>query len=481
MIQKIKVDDQEFNVFFDSGCSDMVIRHEAVLKLGKRAKQELKGPISIGGVGNLEIESVHGVYRIRLPLLNGKDAVLAGVCLDRITNTFPVYPIHGEVKEDICNAYKERRNNEKDLPKLPDFVGGDIDIMVGAKYLRYHPHPVFSLSNGLTVFESVFPGVDGNNGIIGGPHRVFTEIDRERSKNCQYVYCTPQFPTHCYDSKCNNLPCLDVNDHSTHCFSFPEEIKCVEKTENTVSEISYRCTNCHQCQKCKEEEHIQFTSIEEGNEVKAEEAEAEEVNLKKVESIAKTAGSCRQKKKKRIANDDELDDLYEAVETLTTKARKKKKLKKEEHMFAKRAMAIMMTLSMLLGGLAMASEVFSQFHFDKGLVFLGGSVLGGLAALFFVLKMGMLGSFVKITCFLAPIVFLVPTYQVYRCSPVPLDMTGAWFKLSSNAADITKQSYLASECFNGHRVQAPAMLSLFQTRVNLTINILYCSGRILQA
>ena len=54
MIQRIKVNDQEFNMFFDSGCSNMVIRHEAVLRLGNRAKQELKGPISIGGVGNLK-------------------------------------------------------------------------------------------------------------------------------------------------------------------------------------------------------------------------------------------------------------------------------------------------------------------------------------------------------------------------------------------------------------------------------------------
>ena len=108
--------------------------------------------------------------------------------MDRITNTFPIYPIHGEVREDICKAYREKHNNEKNLPKLPEFVGGDIDIMIGAKYLRYHPHPVFSLPNGLTVFESVFPGVEENNGIVGGPHRVFTEIDRERRKNCQYVY-----------------------------------------------------------------------------------------------------------------------------------------------------------------------------------------------------------------------------------------------------------------------------------------------------
>ena len=63
MIHRIKVDGQEFNVFVDSGCSDMVVRHEAVHRLGNRAKQELKEPISIGGVGNLHVNSQHGVYK----------------------------------------------------------------------------------------------------------------------------------------------------------------------------------------------------------------------------------------------------------------------------------------------------------------------------------------------------------------------------------------------------------------------------------
>ena len=83
----------------------MVIRHEAVTKLGNRAKQELKGPISIGGVGDLAMESPYGIYRVCLPLSNGNEAVPAGVCLENITNTFPLYPIEGKVKNDICNAY----------------------------------------------------------------------------------------------------------------------------------------------------------------------------------------------------------------------------------------------------------------------------------------------------------------------------------------------------------------------------------------
>ena len=138
--------------------------------------------------------------------------------------------------------------------------------MIGTKYLRYHPNPVFSLSNGLTVFKSVFPGVEGNTGVVGGPHPVFTEIDSERKKNCQYVYIASQAQNlmFCENSKLSNPPCLDiVNEHSTYHSSYPEELKYFEKAENAASEITYICTNCRKCQKCKQGEHIQYTSIKE--------------------------------------------------------------------------------------------------------------------------------------------------------------------------------------------------------------------------
>ena len=98
------------------------------------------------------------------------------MCLYQITNTFPLYPNQGQVKDDILKAFQEKGNEIKNFPNLPKFVGGDIDIMIGSKYLRYHPRPIFSLTSGLTVFKSIFLGVEGN-GIVSGPHPVFTETE----------------------------------------------------------------------------------------------------------------------------------------------------------------------------------------------------------------------------------------------------------------------------------------------------------------
>ena len=49
-----------------------------------------------------------------------------------------------EVEEDIRKRSFDERGNAlgSKLPKLPDVVdGGDIDILIGCKYLRYFPKP----------------------------------------------------------------------------------------------------------------------------------------------------------------------------------------------------------------------------------------------------------------------------------------------------------------------------------------------------
>ena len=62
--------------------------------------------------------------------------------------------------------------------KLPEFVGVDTDIMIGIQYLKYYPNTMFSLLNGLSVYESQFVNSNGFRGFVGGPHRIFTEIHK---------------------------------------------------------------------------------------------------------------------------------------------------------------------------------------------------------------------------------------------------------------------------------------------------------------
>ena len=131
--------------FFTMGSCDIVSRYNAIKAIGVRAVQELPGPISIGGVGNAEIKTTHGIYRVKLSFFDRNDAVFNGVCLDQITVHFPEYPLQGRVENDIRNDHKQIGVDMKNLPNLPRHVGGNADFMIGIRHLRYHPEKIFQL------------------------------------------------------------------------------------------------------------------------------------------------------------------------------------------------------------------------------------------------------------------------------------------------------------------------------------------------
>ena len=291
MLQTIQVDNQEFTLFFDTGCSDMVSRYEAIQRIGDRAKLEVQGPISLGGVGDLKTQSQYGIYQVRLPLVNGSNAVLAGVCLETITNKFPMYPLEGKIKDDIFEEYEKIGKNSSDLPKLPAVIGGNVDFMIGTKYLRYHPEPIFTLPSGLTIYKSPFGTAEDPQGVIGGPHAVITEIDKahHNGNSCQHAYLTNQYKLYQAGYKidpdahllgikynkdfkfevANNIQsCNTNNGHESQecssCYLFSTNTqKYYEEVENAASEILYRCINCRKCQKCRNGEKIEYISIKE--------------------------------------------------------------------------------------------------------------------------------------------------------------------------------------------------------------------------
>ena len=227
MLQTIVVDDIELNVFFDSGCSDLVCRKSAIDALARvdRASNIVSGPITISGVGDNRTVSEHGIFKVTLPLGHDREAVLCGTCLDTVTAPFPdcyVRSFEAEVRE-ICRMEK---GDEfvKSLPRFPRRVGGATDIMIGIKYLRYFPQSVYRLPSGLTIFESVFQGVDGTRCVIGGPHEFQRSegcFDFSPKGMCSYFYQkVPHHPRAIHGV--DRLPLLGVKD------TFVEPIPVIE-------------------------------------------------------------------------------------------------------------------------------------------------------------------------------------------------------------------------------------------------------------
>ena len=61
ILQTVKVDQQQYSLFYDIGCSEMVSMYDAVRRIGHTAVEEVAGPISIGGVGNSQVKTKHGI------------------------------------------------------------------------------------------------------------------------------------------------------------------------------------------------------------------------------------------------------------------------------------------------------------------------------------------------------------------------------------------------------------------------------------
>ena len=62
MFQRIVWDDKKYNLFYDSGCGDLVCRIDAITKLGKRASQVVAGEKQLFGVSDRVLETKHGIW-----------------------------------------------------------------------------------------------------------------------------------------------------------------------------------------------------------------------------------------------------------------------------------------------------------------------------------------------------------------------------------------------------------------------------------
>ena len=236
----------------------------------------------MGGVGDTKTVAAHGEYQVRLPLHNGKNAVLTGACLDKITVTFPQYPLHGAIRDDIHSAYNDAEEDINTLPSWAAFVGGDTHFMIGIKYNRYQPELIFKLPSGLAVYLSPFVSADGSRGVIGGSHAVFTAINQKYFgfQNIR-TYFSEQYMLYKMGYQVNpDIQFLkqsvqniaeqldldvddDVEEQNSNYVAAKRCLKQFEMAENAGSIITHRCPDCRNCKHCRKGEKIQYSSIEE--------------------------------------------------------------------------------------------------------------------------------------------------------------------------------------------------------------------------
>ena len=168
--------------------------------------------------------------------------------------------------------------------------------MIGIQYLKYHPTKLFSLPNGLTIFQSPFSGPDGSRAIVGGPHNIFSEVHKNLGNNhvntgvyftklaqiyrngylvsfdTSLLYVKEEIPINeneimFNDYKTNTENVInDLNTNKNEVYLAkrpPKNLKKFEEIESAGTEVSYRCVRCRGCEKCIRNKSIDCISIQE--------------------------------------------------------------------------------------------------------------------------------------------------------------------------------------------------------------------------
>ena len=249
-LQRITFNKQSYLIFYDTGCSNFVVRDVAIKRLGDDAKLQFNGPVNIGGVGNVTTES-SGIYSVKLPLADEGDAVLTGPSLPKITNTFPQYPLDDAAK-DVQRVYEKGGGNAFDLPSLPSSIGGDVDLMIGIKYLRYPPEPIFKLPSGLTIYKSAFKNMMELVESLEDPIK-----SSARSNNTDYVRQLSLLINYEFTWL------LGYKDESNINESYVKRETEFKIAEEVGSDVTYRCIKCRSCSNCKDHDTTQSISFHE--------------------------------------------------------------------------------------------------------------------------------------------------------------------------------------------------------------------------
>ena len=265
LLQNILVDGEEYSIFYDNGCNQFVSEHDAVLKLGSRARQTMPGPIDLGGVGGTVAVAWHGEYEVSLPLFDGTNIPFTGLCLDQITQKFPVYPLQGAIEDDLNQAHNLTGDKRK-LPRLPRTVGGlRTAFMMGVKFKKHFPKEIFMMPSGLSIFESQFRNPDGSRGIICGPHRLIAEIEASANMSAA-AFFSQEFQLYRNGYKVNpDISVLHFRPDNAlgDCFaSNSKPLELFQSVEDAGSEILFRCNKCRDCKTCKHHENIDNMTVD---------------------------------------------------------------------------------------------------------------------------------------------------------------------------------------------------------------------------
>ena len=319
LLQNITVNDRKILIFYDSGCMTAAINTTAAATM--ESVNVRPGPSTMCVAGGDVIQIPGGDEQVIIPMTDKKGyATVTAVCMDQVTSPFPTWHIAKAWEEIVIEFQAEfpELNPEKDIPARPSEVGGkEVDLIIGIKYYKYYPRPLYALPSGLTVYHTRLTASNDENCILGGPHQAWSHCVSSSNtlgvrnflsaevRAFYYMASTLNFSNHGLQHLPEDDPVDDIeglvqhipevdDEYSglkskedciyKHCtwheegkeyiipnswdltnsiYTAATEANDYEKLHDIGSEVTYRCSRCRNCHQCRDGEKLEYVSLKE--------------------------------------------------------------------------------------------------------------------------------------------------------------------------------------------------------------------------
>ena len=276
--------------FIDHGCNCWVA-NEGIPETKLVSCKLQDGPIPMGVASGLTVYA-SAEWASLLPLADGGHQVVRGLTVPRVTQDMP--------EIDMIKIFNSIKKNSKEIKsiqnlKVPKFVGGKIDMILGIKYQNIYPELVHQFPNGLAVFKSkLMPVIPGEVACIGGPigaleglagvigdHSAlgyltqltlklsnYKRLDFFPTDDGEVAICDTNIPgikeffedderTEVEKKRISlmNITCYECGDevfedNGKEVFTIQGELKRFQQQQDVGLDQSYRCPKCRSCGDC---------------------------------------------------------------------------------------------------------------------------------------------------------------------------------------------------------------------------------------
>ena len=170
---------EPIQVFCDSGANLWFGVESVTKKLV--CLRTYKGELPINIAGGKIIQAT-GEWGAALPMSDGSYQAVRGLTMKSVVGQMPRFNLERTLNE-VKQSYKH--NTVLQGLKIPEVLGGDIDMILGSKFLKIYPEPIQTTPSGLTVSISKLRAPGGKCAVISGPVKLINQIfETKYAKDC---------------------------------------------------------------------------------------------------------------------------------------------------------------------------------------------------------------------------------------------------------------------------------------------------------